>query len=87
MISPALQTADTGTILLIFCVVIFIGIAIPATLYFWMRKENVSLMVDILHKASHTARQPLKKTDDDLDELARLVSNLKENLPEEEKHD
>jgi hypothetical protein len=87
MISPALQTSDPGTILLIFCLAIFIGVAIPATIYFWMRKENVSLMVDVMRKATQTARQPLKKTDDDLDELGRLVSNLKKNPPEEDTND
>ena len=71
---------DTGRVLLIFCFVGFLAFAVPATIYFWARRENTSSMVRIMRRAAVTARQPLKKQNEDLEELARRVAALKHEV-------
>lgn len=61
----------------IFCLALVIGVGLPAAAYFFTRGENTVTLAESLRRATQTARQPWKKTDDDLDELARRVDALR----------
>lgn len=61
---------------LIVCATIFIGVGIPAGLYFMLRRENRSGFMQIMQKSASELRQPFKKDQDNIDELARRVAEL-----------
>jgi hypothetical protein len=68
---------ETDRLMLIFCAAIFIGAGIPAALFFFMKGSGDGNIGAVLKRSAETARQPWKKTADDLDELSRRVEALK----------
>jgi hypothetical protein len=73
---------DGGRFILIVCIALGAGIGIPALLIFYLKKENSANLVSSLRKGTETARNPWKKTDQDLEELSRRVQALKEHPPQ-----
>jgi hypothetical protein len=68
---------EPARLFLIVCATIFIGIGIPAGLYFMLRQENRSGFLQIMQKTASEVRQPFKKDQEQMDELARRVADLK----------
>jgi hypothetical protein len=68
---------ESGRLILVFCGAIFIGVGIPAALFFLMKKENMGNMVGAFKRGSQTARQPWKKDNENLEELSRRVEALR----------
>jgi hypothetical protein len=73
---------DGGRFVLILCVALGIGIGIPALLVFYLKKENSANLASSLRKGTETARNPWKKSDQDLEELSRRVQALREQPPQ-----
>lgn len=68
---------DTGRLILIFCAAIFIGVGVPAALFLMMKRDNSANIAGALKRGAQTARHPLKKNSDDLEELSRRVEALR----------
>jgi hypothetical protein len=69
---------DLTQFVLILCATIFIGVGIPAGLYFMFRRDNRAELIQIMQKTSREIRQPFKRDQEQMDELARRVAELKE---------
>jgi hypothetical protein len=69
---------DLTQFVLILCATIFIGVGIPAGLYFMFRRDNRAELIQIMQKTSREMRQPFKRDQEQMDELARRVAELKE---------
>jgi hypothetical protein len=68
---------EPARLFLIVCATIIIGVGIPAGLYFMLRRENRSGFMQIMQKSAKEIRQPYKIDQDNMDELARRVAELK----------
>jgi hypothetical protein len=69
---------DSGRFLVILCGALLIGVAIPAFLVFYLKRDNSAGLVRALRRGAETARDPWKRNQQDLDELARRVEALKQ---------
>jgi hypothetical protein len=68
---------DLTRFLLIACLTVIIGVGIPAGIYFMFRRENRAEFIQIIQKSSQEIRNPFRKDQEDMDELARRVAELK----------
>lgn len=78
---------DTGRVLLIVCLTLFIVIGLNAAIYVALtRKKGTGLtsQIELLQRASQRARDPWKIEDEAWQELSRRVENLKEEHKEHE---
>jgi hypothetical protein len=79
---------DISRLLLIICLTVLIGVGLPAVVYYWARRENITAMMNTLNRAAQATRNPWQKEAQDLDELSRRVAALKEKRDqEEERHE
>ncbi len=76
---------DTGRVVIVICVTLFLVIGFNAAIYVaFVRKNNVS-QIELMRRAAQRARDPWQSENDDLEELSRLVKQLKEDPPKEKK--
>jgi uncharacterized membrane protein affecting hemolysin expression len=76
---------DTSRAVIVICVTLFLVIGFNAAIYVaFVRKNSVS-QIELMRRAAQRARDPWQSENDDLEELSRLVKQLKEDPPKEKK--
>jgi hypothetical protein len=75
---------ESAKIYLIVCLAIFFAFAIPAGLYFSLRRGKEAGAIDLMRHAVSRARHPWEDEDDALVELSRRVASLQESRRAEE---
>lgn len=76
---------DTGRAAIVICVTLFLVIGINAAIYAALVRKNSVSQIELMRRAAERARDPWRSEDEDLKELSRLVSQLKEDHQEEKK--
>lgn len=66
-----------NNILLVVCLVVLIGLGIPAMLYAGMRRRGDIGQIDLIRKAASRGRHPWQAEDAQLRELSDKVKKLK----------
>ncbi len=64
---------------LVLCVVLVLGLGVPASLYLSARRGGGAQQIELWKRAGDRARNPWKAEDDNLEELARKVDALKDD--------
>jgi hypothetical protein len=67
----------SGTLVLVLCIVGVLALGYPISLYLNARRGQGLGEIDLLRNAGRRARRPWGQEDDDLEELARRVEELK----------
>jgi hypothetical protein len=75
---------ESAKIYLIVCLAVFLAIAIPAGLYFSLRRGREAGAIDLMKHAVGRARHPWEDEDEALAELSRRVAGLKEERQSED---
>jgi hypothetical protein len=70
---------DPNRIILVVCVTLFIVVGINAAIYVSLTRKNTVGQIELLRRAAHRARDPWGPENTDLQELSRLVSELKDS--------
>ena len=70
---------ESAKIYLIVCLAIFFAFAIPAGLYFSLRRGKEAGAIDLMRHAVSRARHPWEDEQEALEELSRRVASLKES--------
>ena len=72
-----------GNVVLVLCLAALIGLGIPAMLYAGLRRRGQIGQIELLRRATSSARQPWQKEDSQLAELSKRVESLrtKTDLP------
>ena len=68
---------DSDRIYLVIILTVVIVIGVNSILYLALRRGNEANLINLTRKALHTARNPWQEEDQSLQELARLVADLK----------
>lgn len=71
-----------GRLYLVLCILLVLGLGVPASLYLTARRGQGLEQIELLKRAAKRARNPWQAEDDRLDKLARKVDELR---PKEEK--
>jgi hypothetical protein len=74
---------DYSKAVLIVCLTLIIVIGFNIIIYASAKRDKSAGTVELLRRASQRARDPWKNEDDDLEELSRIVSILRNQVSEE----
>ena len=69
---------DYSKLILVACLVIFIVVGANGMIYLMVRRDRSAGAISLFRQASHKARNPWQEEDENLKELSRRVSELKE---------
>ncbi len=69
---------DSGRVVLIICLTIIGVVVLNAVLYLALRRGQEANMINLLRKAAERARDPWNDEVDALEELSRLVADLRQ---------
>lgn len=75
---------DFNKVFLVICLTILGVIALNAIIYLSLRRGDEANAIEIMRKAARRARNPWKDEDDALEELSRLVTNIRSEASEKQ---
>jgi hypothetical protein len=75
---------DFNKVFLVVCLTILGVIALNAIIYLSLRRGDEANAIDMVRKAARRARDPWKDEDDALEELSRLVTDIRRDISEKQ---
>ncbi len=69
---------NDGRLYLVLCIVLVLGLGLPASIYLAARRGESLDQIELFKRAANRARNPWQPEDDDLNELARKVEELRD---------
>lgn len=69
---------DYSRVIPVVCIALVIVVGVNAAVYAALHRGNEASQVDLLRRAAKTTRRPWAEEDDNLQELSRRVTELKE---------
>jgi len=68
----------SGSLYLVLCLVLVLGLGVPISMYLAGRRGESIEQIELLKRAANRARSPWKSEDEDLEELARKVKEIED---------
>ncbi len=73
---------DPNRVILVVCVTLFLVVGINAAIYVSFSRKNTIGQIELMRRAANRARDPWGPEDANLQELSRLVADLKDSQME-----